>query len=116
MIAEIRTQERAKYYLVNQSNQFGHELCLLASVREQVSICFEEAYDSVKWKQVFDLCREKLSNTESHDLYPFLPMATADDFLSSQKPLAASQQVLASSQNNFLSLHLNEHRPSWSFK
>ena len=27
------------------------------------------------------------------------------DFLSSQKPFAASQQVLASSQNNFLSLH-----------
>ena len=27
------------------------------------------------------------------------------DFLSSQKPLAASQQVLASSQNNFLSSH-----------
>ena len=38
------------------------------------------------------------------------------DFLSSQKPLAASQQVLASSQNNFLSSHLDEHRPSWSFK
>ena len=27
------------------------------------------------------------------------------DFLSSQKPLAASQQVFASSQNHFLSLH-----------
>ena len=27
------------------------------------------------------------------------------DFLSSQKPLAASWQVLASSQNNFLSSH-----------
>ena len=38
------------------------------------------------------------------------------DFLSLQKPLAASQQVLASSQNNFLSSHLNEHRPSLSFK
>ena len=38
------------------------------------------------------------------------------DFLSSQKPLAASWQVLASSQNNFLSLHLKEHRPSRSFK
>ena len=50
----------------NDRNQFGHELCLLASVREQISICFEEAYDRVKWKQVFDLCREKLRNTESH--------------------------------------------------
>ena len=38
------------------------------------------------------------------------------DFLSSQKPLAASYQVLASSQNDFLSSHLNEHRSSWSFK
>ena len=38
------------------------------------------------------------------------------DFLSLQKPLAASQQVLASSQSNFLSSHLDEHGPSWSFK
>ena len=33
-----------------------------------------------------------------------------------QKPLAASLQVLASSQNNLLSSHLDEHRPSWPFK
>ena len=38
------------------------------------------------------------------------------DFLSSQKPLAASSQVLASPQNDFLSSHPNEHRPSWSFE
>ena len=36
-------------YQKNDRNQFGHELCLLASVREQVSICFEEEYDRVKW-------------------------------------------------------------------
>ena len=38
------------------------------------------------------------------------------DFLSWQKPLAASQQVLACSQNNFLSSHFNEDIPGWSFK
>ena len=44
------------------------------------------------------------------------------DFVSSQKPLAASQQVLASWQNNFLSSHEYDnlmnivHWPSWSFK
>ena len=31
----------------NDRNQFGHELCLLASVQEQVNICFEEAYNTV---------------------------------------------------------------------
>ena len=38
------------------------------------------------------------------------------DFLSLQKPLAASLQVLTSSHGNFLSSYFNEHRPSWSFK
>ena len=38
------------------------------------------------------------------------------DSLSLQKPLAASYQVLASSQDNFLSLHEYEHSPGWSFK
>ena len=28
---------------MNDRNQFAHELCLLASVQEQVNICFEEA-------------------------------------------------------------------------
>ena len=32
----------------NDHNQFGHELCLLASVQEQVNICFEETYNRVK--------------------------------------------------------------------
>ena len=49
----------------NDRSQFGHELCLLASVREQVNICFEEVYDRVNWDQVFDLCREKLSGDAS---------------------------------------------------
>ena len=45
-------------------------------------------------------CKGKIGSCE-----PFLKA----DFLSSQK-------VLASSQNNFLSSHLNEHRRRWSFK
>ena len=60
----------------NDHNQFGHELCLLASVQEQVNICFEEVYNWVNWDQVFQLCQEKLRNTDSHSLCPFLPMAS----------------------------------------
>ena len=59
------------------------------------------------------LAREDLENMTT---LVFLGLSLKVDFLSSQKPLAASKQVLASSQNNFLSSHLNEHRPSWSFK
>ena len=46
-------------------NQLGHELCLLASVHKQINICFEEAYNRVNWDQVFQLCQEKLRNTDS---------------------------------------------------
>ena len=60
-------------------NQFGHELCLLAYVREQVNIFFKEAYDRVNWYQVFDLCQEKLRNTESYGLCRFLPMVPQED-------------------------------------
>ena len=57
-------------------NQFRHELWLLASVQEQVDNCFEEAYNynKVNWDQVFDLCRDKVRNTEFHDLCPFQPV------------------------------------------
>ena len=61
----------------NDRNQFAHELCLLASVQEQVDICFEETYNRVNWEQVFQLCQEKLKNTDSYDLCPFLPVASA---------------------------------------
>ena len=63
---------------MNDHNQFAHELCLLASVQEQVNICFEEAYNRVNWDQVFELCQEKLRNTDSHGLCPFLPVASAE--------------------------------------
>ena len=62
----------------NHRNQFGHELYLLASVQEQVNICFEEAYNRVNWDQVFQLCQEKLRNTDSYSLCPFLPVASAE--------------------------------------
>ena len=62
----------------NDRNQFGHDLCLLASVQEQVNICFEEAYNRVISDQVFELCQEKLRNTYSYGLCPFLPVASAE--------------------------------------
>ena len=31
----------------NDHNQFGHELCLLAFVQDQLNICFEETYNRV---------------------------------------------------------------------
>ena len=54
----------------NDHNQFVHELCLLACVQEQVNICFEETYNRVNWDQVFQLCQEKLRNTDSYGLCP----------------------------------------------
>ena len=62
----------------NDRNQFAHELCLLASVQEQVDICFEETYNRVNWNQVFQLCQEKLKNTDSYGLCPFLPVLSAE--------------------------------------
>ena len=56
----------------NDHNQLGHELCFLASVQEQVNICFEEAYYRVIWDQLFELCQEKLRNTDFYVLCPFL--------------------------------------------
>ena len=58
----------------NDRNQFGHKLCLLASVQDQLNICFEETYNRVNWDQVFLLCQEKLRNTDSYRLCRFLPV------------------------------------------
>ena len=38
----------------NEANQLGHELCLLATVEEQVSACFEYAYIRVNWDKVME--------------------------------------------------------------
>ena len=51
---------------------------MLASVQQQVNICFEEAYNRVNWDQVFQLCQEKLRNTEFYGLCPFLPVVSAE--------------------------------------
>ena len=51
---------------------------LLASVLEQVNICFDEAYNRVNWDQVFQLCQEKLRNTDSYGLCPLLPLVSAE--------------------------------------
>ena len=61
---------------MNDRNQLGHEMCLLASVQELVNICFEEAYYRVNWDQVFELCQEKLRNTDLYGLCPFLPVVS----------------------------------------
>ena len=63
---------------MNDRNQFEHELCLLASVQQQVNICFEEAYNRVNWDQVFELYQEKLRNTDSYGLCPSLPVTAAE--------------------------------------
>ena len=39
----------------DEGNQLGHELCLLASIEEQVSSCFEETYSRVEWERVLEL-------------------------------------------------------------
>ena len=38
----------------NEPNQLAHELCLLASVEEQVNTCFGEVYKRVIWDEVLD--------------------------------------------------------------
>ena len=45
-----------------------------SQLKQQVNVCFEEAYNRVNWDQVFEFCQEKLRNTDSYGLCPFLPM------------------------------------------
>ena len=44
----------------NEDNQLKHELCSLASVKEQGSSCFEETYSRVEWTRVLDLWYERV--------------------------------------------------------
>ena len=78
LINEFRRilNEKLTGYQTNDHNQSGYELSLLASVQEQVNICFEETYSRVNWDQVFQLCQEEFRNTDSYGLCPFLPMAS----------------------------------------
>ena len=44
----------------DEGNQLGHELCLIASIEEQVFSCFEETYSRVEWNRVLDLWYERV--------------------------------------------------------
>ena len=39
---------------MKEPNQLAHELCLLASIEEQVNTCFGEVYKGVIWDEVLD--------------------------------------------------------------
>ena len=93
---------------MNDRNQFGHELCLLASVQQQVNICFEEVYNRVNWEQVFELCEEKLRNTDSYDLCPFLPVASAEMGIQEDryKKLMKESLIVPYTFGNFCKLQL----------
>ena len=93
----------------NDCNQFRHELCLLASVQDQVNSCFEEAYNRVNWDQVFQLCQEKLRNTDSYCLCRFLPvlsgkMGAQED---RYKKLLKESLILLYTFTNFCKLQLS---------
>ena len=38
----------------DEPNQLAHELCVLASAKEKVELCFEEAYRRVSWDEILD--------------------------------------------------------------
>ena len=38
----------------NEPNQLAHDLCLLASVEEQVDTCFGDVYKRVIWDEIWD--------------------------------------------------------------
>ena len=54
---------------MNGPNQLAHELCLLASVEEQVNICFGEVYKRVIWDEVLDNWYKKVLEVPA-DLNP----------------------------------------------
>ena len=93
----------------NDRNQFRHELCLLASVQDQLNICFEETYNRVNWDQVFQLCQEKLRNTDCYRLCRFLPvlsgkMGAQED---RYKKLLKESLILPYTFTNFCKLQLS---------
>ena len=57
MLSEKLTEvirEKCTGCQMNESNYLAHELCLLASVEEQVNTCFGEVYKRVIWDEVLD--------------------------------------------------------------
>ena len=96
----------------NDHNQFAHELCLLASVQEQVNICFEcfeKAHNRVNWDQAFELCQEKLRNTDSYRFCPFLPMTSdeMDPQKDRYKKLMKESLIVRYTFTNFCKLQLS---------
>ena len=45
---------------MNESNQLGHERCLMSSSEEQVNLCFGEVYKRVIWDEVLDYWYKKV--------------------------------------------------------
>ena len=107
-----------KYYLISQGRSKSlwklmkkqHEAIILYMISCHLvkKPCLDIIYQSVIsfiWLNNYKF--QDFKNNETELLGQYFRVIKAD-FLSSQ--------VLASSQNNFLSSHLDEHRPSWSFK
>ena len=44
----------------DESNQLGHELCLLTNAEEHVNLCFEEVYAWVSWEDVMNCWYKKV--------------------------------------------------------
>ena len=44
----------------DETNQPGHELCMMSSSEEQVNLCFEEAYKRVIWNDVMECWYKKV--------------------------------------------------------
>ena len=47
----------------DEPNQLAHEICVLASAKEKVDLCFEEAYCRVNWDEVLDNWYKKVLET-----------------------------------------------------
>ena len=57
MLSEKLTEvvlEKCTGYQTDEANLLEHELCMLASVEEQVNLCSEEAYCRVNWDDVME--------------------------------------------------------------
>ena len=93
----------------NDRNQFGHELRLLAYLQDQLNICVEETYNRVNWDQVFQLCQEKLRNTDSYRPCHFLPVISGK--MGAQKDrykkLMKESLILLYTFTNFCKLQLS---------
>ena len=58
-LAEV-IREKCTGCKMNEPNQLSYDLCLLASVEEQVNTCFGEVYKRVIWDEVLDNWYKKI--------------------------------------------------------